>query len=140
MLRKHSDENDPADWFYLAADRLRAADLVWKQDGLTPSGIELLQEAVERYLKGYLIAKGWKLLKTHDVDKLLTDAEKYDAAFGRYHLFAEELTEDFFAQHYPGEDWETVGQNYPRLRKQAGELVVLIEQSLPRYFPKPDSE
>ena len=47
MLRKHSDENDPSDWFYLAADRLKIADLAWKQEGLTPSGIELLQEAAE---------------------------------------------------------------------------------------------
>ena len=31
MLRKHSDENDPADWFYLAADRLKAADILWRQ-------------------------------------------------------------------------------------------------------------
>ncbi|MEK7686674.1 MAG: hypothetical protein AAB466_14760 [Verrucomicrobiota bacterium] len=52
MLRKHSDENDPSDWFYLAADRLKIADLAWKQEGLTPSGIELLQEAVERYSPG----------------------------------------------------------------------------------------
>ena len=52
MLRKHSDENDTSDWFYLAADRLKIADLAWKQEGLTPSGIELLQEAVERYSPG----------------------------------------------------------------------------------------
>ncbi|MBI4327393.1 MAG: hypothetical protein HY674_19330 [Chloroflexi bacterium] len=63
MLRKQSAETDPADWFYLAADRLKIADLVWRHEGLSPSGIELLQEAIERYLKGYLVAKGWAHIK-----------------------------------------------------------------------------
>ena len=54
---RQSDENDPHDWFYSAADRLRGADALWRMEGLTHSGIELLQEAMERYLKGYLVAK-----------------------------------------------------------------------------------
>jgi HEPN domain-containing protein len=58
MLRKHSDETDPADWFYLAADRLKAVDILRREEGLTPSCIELLHEAVERFLKGYLVAQG----------------------------------------------------------------------------------
>ncbi len=37
LLRKHSDETDPADWFHLGADRLKVADLAWKQEGLTAS-------------------------------------------------------------------------------------------------------
>jgi HEPN domain-containing protein len=140
MQRKHSDEKDPADWFYLAADRLKVADLAWRHEGLTASGIELLQEAVERYLKGYLIERGWPLVRTHDLDQLVTVAATYDPAFKQFQRFAEELTEDFFAQHYPGEDWQTVGQNYPSLRQRAGELIALIEQKLPKYFPKPSTK
>jgi HEPN domain-containing protein len=134
MLRKQSDETDPADWFYLAADRLRAADLLWETDGLTASGIELLQEAAERYIKGYLVAKGWRLIRTHDLEKLVGEALLFDASFGQFVDFAQELTEDFFAQHYPGQDWSDVGQNYAELRRQAGELVGLIQRSLPQYF------
>ena len=104
MRGKQSDETDPADWFYLAEDRLRAADVLWKAEGLTASGIELLQEAAERYLKGYLVARGWRLVKTHDLEALLDAASSFDPAFGRFAAFAEELTEDFFAQHYPGQD------------------------------------
>ena len=50
MLRKQSSDKDPADCFYSGADRLHVADLAWEQEGLTQSGIELLQEAVERYI------------------------------------------------------------------------------------------
>src|SRR5437867_8939069 len=99
MLRKISSEGDPEDWFYLASARLRTADLVWKTEGLTASGIELLQEAVERYLKGYLVAKGWKLIKTHDLSVLVSDAMTFDAKFKAFDSLADELTRDFFAQH-----------------------------------------
>src|SRR5579859_1077823 len=128
-----SDENDPADWFYSAEDRLRAADSLWRNEGLTHSGIELLQEAAERYLKGYLIAKGWRLARTHDLRMLLQEAEARDKSFSRFESMSKELTEDFFAQHYPGGDWSQVGANYAQLRLQVGELVETIAASLPQF-------
>jgi HEPN domain-containing protein len=136
MLRRPTSETDPADWFALAAERLHGADLLWDNEGLSALGIEALQEAAERYLKGFLIAKGWRLAKTHDLKRLLREAEAYDGRFARFRDFAQELTEDFFAQHYPGGDLTNVGENYEALRQQAGELVALIKQSLPDYWPK----
>ena len=136
MLRKQSDETDPADWFYLAADRLQVADLAWNHQGLTASGLELLQEGAERYLKGFLIAKGWRLVKTHDLVTLVGEAATFDIRLNGYRAFAQELTDDFFAQHYPGEDWKLVGQNYSVLRQQTDEIIAIIKQSVPQFFPK----
>jgi hypothetical protein len=48
MLRKQTSASNPGDWFAFAEDRLKVADLAWKQEGLTHTGIECLQEAVER--------------------------------------------------------------------------------------------
>jgi len=135
MLRKQSSETDPADWFHTAADRLRSADCLWDADGLTLSGLELLQQAIERYLKGYLIAKGWSLAKTHDLGKLLKEACQHDPTFGQFKKLSVELTRDYFAQHYPGGDWTDIGENYESLRQQAGELVEPIKQSVPWHFP-----
>jgi HEPN domain-containing protein len=135
MLRKQTSENDPADWFAFAEERVMAADSLWKDLGLTAAGIELLQEAVERYLKGYLIAKNWKLVKTHDLERLLLDALQFEQAFAKFKSLALELTEDFFAQHYPGEDTADVGINYERMRRETGELISLIKQQVPRFFP-----
>lgn len=140
MLRKQTSETDPEDWFAFAAERLRAADVLWEHEGLTATGIETLQEAVERYLKGYLVAKGWSLIRTHDLERLLMEATVFDKNFGRFKALAEELTEDFFAQHYPGEDTREVGKNYETFRKDAGELVELIQRSLPQNFSKRTSE
>jgi HEPN domain-containing protein len=138
MLRKPTDEKNPADWFLLAADRLKAADSLWKHEGFTAAGIELLPEALERYLKGYLIAKGWRLIRTHDLEELISDAKTFDPAFAKFVALAEELTEDFFLQHYPGHDMTELGTNYEVMRNQTSELVNLITQSLPKYFPQTD--
>jgi len=135
MLQKQSSDKNPADWFYSAADRLKVADLAWAGEGLTQSGIELLQEGVERYLKGFLVASGWRLKKTHDLDVLLIEAIRFDARFNQFQALADELTRDFFAQHYPGGDWTDLGKNYESLRRQAGNLIEVIKQNLPQYFP-----
>ena len=65
-----TDESNPAHWFAFAAERLLAADLLSQHDGTSASSVEALQEAAERYLKGYLIAKGWTLKRTHDLKVL----------------------------------------------------------------------
>ncbi|WCJ58164.1 HEPN domain-containing protein [Fontisphaera persica] len=134
MLRKQSSENNPADWFYSAADRLKVADLAWKAEGVTQSGIELPQEAVERYLKGYLVAQGWRLRRVHDLGALLADAMQFEPRFAQFKNLADELTEDFFAQHYPGGDWTELGKNYAQLREQTHHLVELIRELLPHFF------
>ena len=96
--------------------------------GSTFSGVELLHEAVERFLKGYLISKGWRLVRTHDLTDLVASASDFDADFGKFEELAEELTEQFFLQHYPGSDLTDVGKNYAALRGQTDELLKLIQQ------------
>jgi HEPN domain-containing protein len=133
MLRGRTDENNPADWFYFAMDRLRIADMAWRQEGLTAAGIELLQEATERLLKGYLVAKGWRLVRTHDLHDLVAAAAEYDQSFNRFERLAEDLTEDFFAQHYPGEDLADLGNQYELNRQELTELLELVRTSLPQF-------
>jgi HEPN domain-containing protein len=137
MLRKKTSDKDPADWFAFAQERMHSVDVLWKSQGLTAFGIQGLQEAVERYLKGFLVAKGWALVKTHDLERLINEAARFDGQFSKFLPFAIELTEDFFAQHYPGDDTTNVGQNYDMLRQQAAELVAIIQQALPQYFSQP---
>jgi HEPN domain-containing protein len=125
-----TDEANPQDWFLLASERLSAADVLFAQSGSTYSGIEILHEAIERYLKGFLIAKGWRLRKVHDLTLLNDEAKKFEAQFTAFDELCESLTEQFWAQHYPGGDLSTVGADYDVLRQQTGELVALIHASI----------
>lgn len=92
--------------------------------------MELLQEAVERFLKAYLISKGWELQKIHNLSTLLDFSIPFDDRFKIHVDLSENLTVQFWAQHYPGDDLSDVGLDYPELRDQAGKLIELIEAEI----------
>jgi HEPN domain-containing protein len=76
-----TQEKNPQDWLFLARERLTAADALFQSLGATYSGVELLQEAVERFLKAYLISKGWELQKIHNLSTLLDFSVAFDTRF-----------------------------------------------------------
>ena len=47
---------------------------------------------------------------------------------------AMELTEGFFAQHFPGGSLTETGKNYEEPRRQTSDLVRLIQELLPLHF------
>lgn len=128
-----TDPNNPAHWLLLARDRLEKTDAIFARFGPSWSGVELLHEAVERYLKGFLVHHGWQLVKTHDLGFLIAQASQFDIQLTAFAEFAQVLTEQFWEQHYPGGDLDEVGQDYTALRSSLGQMVVLIEAAL---FPK----
>lgn len=130
-----TDERNPDDWFLLAKERLKSADALWTQFGPSYSGVELLDEAVERYLKGYLVANGWPLERIHDLNRLVEAAMAFEPQFADFAELAHSLTEQFWEQHYPGGDLTEVGSDYEVLRQQAGEMIVLILASMPPDKP-----
>jgi len=58
MARKES--LDPSAWFGIGDKELKRARLLLGADDLEGAGFNL-QQAVEKYLKGYLLSRGWKL-------------------------------------------------------------------------------
>lgn len=121
-----TDPSNPSDWFLLAEDRLEKADALFVQFGASWSGVELLHESAERYLKGYLVACGWKVVKTHDLNHLLALACDFNAAFAEFSSACQSLTEQFWEQHYPGGDLDEVGEDYSDIRDAVGNMVALI--------------
>ena len=67
-------------------------------------------------------------MHTHDLTDLVASASDFDIDFRNSEELAEELTEHFFLQHYPGSDLTDVGKNYAALRGQTDELLKLIQQ------------
>ena len=94
-------EDNPRDWFALAKDRLQGADTLRHASGITYLGVEALHEAVERYLKGYLVGRGWVLERTHNLSHLLDQAVAFDPAFKCYAGLTESLTDQFWANTIP---------------------------------------
>ena len=102
--------------------------------------MELLQEAIERYLKGYLVATGWPLQRIHNLSTLLDAAVQQDVRFKSFADLCEGLTAQFWEQHYPGGDLADVGADYDVLRSEAAKMVSLIlTTGDPPASPRPGS-
>jgi len=91
---------------------------------------DLISDSQERYLKGYLISRSWKLERVHDLNRLLDLCLDHSKEFSRFAPLAQSLTEQFWAQHYPGDDLSEVGEDYNELRKDAQELIDLIKKQM----------
>jgi len=83
------------------------------------------------------VSRSWRLERTHDLRKLIEEACQFDPAFNKFTDLANSLTEQFWAQHYPGDDLADVGSDYDDLRRQAGDLIQLILASIQ---PKPNGQ
>ena len=60
-----------------------------------------LQQAVEKYLKGFLLSKGWKLKRIHDLEVLLNDGLKYERTFEKYRRLCQKITGYYVIDRYP---------------------------------------
>ncbi|MEM3526014.1 MAG: HEPN domain-containing protein [Candidatus Jordarchaeaceae archaeon] len=60
-----------------------------------------IHQAIEKYLKAYLISKGWKLKKIHDLELLITKATNFDTAFQKYLELGRKLNVFYYDERYP---------------------------------------
>jgi HEPN domain-containing protein len=90
----------PKDWFKKAEEDLRAAEILLKEESLGIAGF-LLQQAVEKYLKGYLLSRGWELKRIHDLVDLLNEVVTYDKSFDIYRSTCQQITEYYTEERYP---------------------------------------
>jgi HEPN domain-containing protein len=84
--------------------------------------------AAEKYLKGYLIAQGWELTKTHDLVALLTRCTDYAERFEALREGGAVLNEYIVAGRYPGDvAYEEIGEAEA---KEAVAIVRRVEEAV----------
>src|SRR5215212_727530 len=84
---------------YTRRDWKRALLLQREHD---PDGAGMfLQQSVEKYLKGWLLDRGWKLRRTHEVDRLLDEALVYDPSLQVFRALCERLSSYYLLERYP---------------------------------------
>ncbi|TXT24857.1 MAG: HEPN domain-containing protein [Rhodocyclaceae bacterium] len=90
----------PQDWFRIAAkDLQRVARRLAEKD--VDDAAFRLQQAVEKGLKGFLLARGWRLKRVHDLELLLSDAVRHDRGLERYRLFCRQVASYYILERYP---------------------------------------
>ena len=97
------DSRLPADWFARAEkDFVSARHLLGETETafVMPAAM-LLQQAVEKYFKGYLLSRGWKLKRTHDLSELLDEILPDAPELARLDVTCIKITEYYTEQRYP---------------------------------------
>lgn len=114
----------PREWYRFADENWEVAEREMKYEHPACHTICFLcQSAAEKYAKGYLIAQGWTLEKTHDMTRLLEFCAEYDEAFTELIPEGAVLNEYITEGQYPGDiAFETIG------REDAEEAIHIVRR------------
>ncbi len=92
------------EWFARAWDDERsAAALLKKRLGAPAIVCFLLQQAAEKYLKGFIVQRGGRFLKIHQLGSLLRLCAKFDPEFALFKKEAKFLNGFYVTARYPGD-------------------------------------
>lgn len=90
----------PDDWL-----RIAEKDLARTERSLDDEDPELagfcLQQAIEKFLKAFLLTKGWKLRRIHDLEALLDDAVLHEPALEQFRVTCQKITNYYAIERYP---------------------------------------
>ena len=100
------------EWFERGANELKVAKIIFAKEEYFDTVPFHTHQAVEKYLKGYLISKGWELKKLHDIETLITKVMSFEIEFQKYLDFGRKLIA-FYSIWAPVSAWRR-GQDRPR--------------------------
>lgn len=94
----------PGEWLRFAEENLGVArrEMTYERPAYHTVCF-LCHSGAEKYLKAYLISRGWTLKKTHDLLELLDLCEEYDPAFDSLVGDGSILNEYSVTGRYPGD-------------------------------------
>ena len=90
----------PMDWLRIAERDLSRVNRCLRDEDVEAAGF-FLQQAVEKFLKAFLLSKGWRLRRLHDLEVLLDDAVEYDADVERFRALCQQVTGYYLIERYP---------------------------------------
>lgn len=91
----------PDDWFKKGDDDKQAVGILLEHGGKSSVAAFLMQQMLEKYMKGFLLSKGWKLKRTHDLEELLDEIIEFDASFEDSREISQKATAFYFLERYP---------------------------------------
>ena len=88
------------DWFRIGGNELKRAQNLPDLKDLGGAGFNI-QQAIEKYLKGYMLSQGWELRRIHNLDTLLNEAIIYEPSLEEFRLPCQKITEYYVEERYP---------------------------------------
>jgi HEPN domain-containing protein len=131
MPDKPSHKSISEEWFLRGEHDLQSAKLLLQQGGPTDTVAVLAHQAAEKYLKGYLLAQGWKLQKTHDLEVLVSEAITHNKAFEQFLDFARVVSAYYLEDRYPpGPPADYPRKEIARVMEDTEKLIIRIREAV----------
>jgi HEPN domain-containing protein len=89
------------EWFERGSHDIETAQLLYDERGYTDSIAYHIQQAVEKYLKGYLVLNGKKPPRIHELDTLLNHIVLFDESFDSFFDLCEKASRYYLEERYP---------------------------------------
>lgn len=90
----------PADWLRVAEKDLNRAQHLLSVDDAEAAGF-YLQQAVEKFLKAFLLSKGWRLERIHDLEALLNRALRHEPSLEPFRAACQKISGFYVVDRYP---------------------------------------
>jgi HEPN domain-containing protein len=90
----------PTDWLRIAEKDLGRVEHLLDVKDAEAAGF-FLQQAVEKFLKAFLLSKGWELERIHDLEALLNAALVHDSSLESFRVVCQKITGFYFVERYP---------------------------------------
>ena len=124
MPRK-TDSNNPADWLWISASDLEGVRALVSQELSHSLCRGKLAEILEKIIKAELIRLGWRLEKTHELNRLALALRSYGSPSETAATpLCQALADDYFTTRYPGFDLDD--PDWPALRAQVEQVGALL--------------
>ena len=92
------------------------------------------QQAVEKFLKAFLIANGTEIKKTHNIEYLLSECSDIDPDFK--HIDPKELSDFGVDARYPGDMYIPSAEETIEYKNLALDIKELVEEKINRILKK----
>ncbi|HHT9132229.1 MAG TPA: HEPN domain-containing protein [Candidatus Tripitaka californicus] len=122
--------NKPAGlWFAKGAHHMESAVSLYDEEGYTDIIGLHAHQAVEKYLKGYLLLKGAVPGDTHDVVNLLKEASRYDKTFEKYLTPCQGMNCYYLDNLFPASEYsEPTGEEIKGYLDVAWEIINRVKE------------
>lgn len=97
---QRSESQYPADWLRVAEKDWSRAEYLLESHDPEAAGF-FLQQAIEKFLKAFLLSHGWKLRRTHDLEALLNEAIEYNVSLEIFRRDCQRITVFYLIERYP---------------------------------------
>lgn len=115
------------EWLDKGAHDIEVAQFLFENDHYTDIITLHIQQALEKYIKAFLIKNGWSLKRTHDLVTLAAEAHKFGLNLTQYEDVLDEINEYYIESRYPlGEPRDYSREEVHRSLEVAREVIDMI--------------